>query len=157
MQVAITLDEYEKQIQTGKSKTILGALQVGRALMGIRDGNLWVISGAKSFEKYASAAHGFSKSTIYNLIGVYREYGPQLLSEPSLQSVEPTRLYRLLPFTTPENKEELVNMAAHCPSVESFENNIRTLRGEVGTDECEHNFQPVNFLQCDKCGKRVKA
>jgi hypothetical protein len=158
MEIAHKLDYYEKSIATGKRSGLMGAIQIGMALERIREGGLWVETGAKSFEKYASAAHGFGRSTCYNLISVAVKFGKHILADPSLQSIEPTRLIRLLPHVQEldgqSNVEDLLHSAAQIPGAQAFDDTLRNMSGKVATDECSHSdgFKP--FLErCPSCQK----
>ena len=159
MNISLNLDSCEKQIQNGKLKGTIGALQIGKALLAINEGNLWAGSGAKNFESYVSQAHGFSRSTAYNLMSIYFEFGQQLLADPSLQTIDTTRLIRLLPFTENHDKETLLHSAAQIPDTAGWENNLRNMRGKVGTDECCHpeGFKPVGYEVCPICNQRRKV
>jgi hypothetical protein len=159
VEIAKSLDVYEKQIVAGRRAGLLGAIQIGAALEKIREGNLWATTGAKSFEKYASAAHGFQRSSIYNMIGVSKAFGKYILADPSLQSIEPTRLIRLLPHVQEldgqSNVEDLLHSAAQIPGAQAFDDTLRNMSGKVATDECNHTWEP--FLQrCPTCKKTRK-
>lgn len=157
MMQVVSLDTYEKEIRQGKKAGLLGAIHIGRALCAIQEGNLW-LGLAKNFWKYCEQAHGFGKSTCYNLCAVYKAFGEKILADPSLQSIEPTRLIRLLPFVDDSNPVDLLNQAAHIPDALGFENQIRNMKNLTGTDDPhEHDFQPVNIQQCKICGLRRKG
>ena len=158
----VNLDRYEKEIVAGKRRGLLGAIQIGMALGKIREGNLWANTGAKSFEKYVSAAHGFSRSTSYNLMAVAVKFGRHILADSSLQSIEPTRLIRLLPFVQEldgqSNAEDLLHQAAQIPGAQAFEDQVRNLAGKTATDDPHtHDFQPINIMVCSVCGLRKKG
>ena len=158
MNIALRLADYEKEISEAKRGGVLSFLRIGKALHAINQGDLWQ-GQASSFSSYVESALGFRRSWAYSMISVWQVWGTQLLEAPDLQSVEITRLVKLLPLTTDENKEELLHTAAHIPDVAGFENNLKNLRGKKGTDECtpDHRFQVVSFWQCELCGLRKKT
>lgn len=157
MNQVVSLDQHEKAIQRGKGKGLEGALMIGKALKAIQDGNLYLQVGAKSFDKYVQDHHGFSRSTAYNMIKVFKYFGPPLLADPSLQSVDPTRLVRLLPLITESNKMDLLHMAVTVPDEKGFSNNLRNKKGKTATDDPhEHLWEPIPFEQCKTCGLRRK-
>uniref|UniRef100_A0A6M3LS74 Uncharacterized protein n=1 Tax=viral metagenome TaxID=1070528 RepID=A0A6M3LS74_9ZZZZ len=156
MNIALRLADYEKEISEAKRGGVLSFLRIGKALHAINQGDLWQ-GQASSFSSYVENSLGLKRSWAYSLINVWQVWGQQLLAAPDLQSVEITRLVKLLPLTTDENKEELLHAAAHIPDVRGFENNLKNLRGKKGTDECDHNFQVVSFWQCELCGLRKKT
>ena len=157
MEIAKGLDSYEREILAGKKRGLLGAIQIGLALEKIREGNLWLNTGAKSFNAYASGQHGFSKSTAYNMMSVAATFGKYILEDPDLQGIEVTRLIKLLPHVKDSNEKDLLNQAAHIPDAIGFENQLRNMAGKVGTDECNHDFAPINIQQCKICGLRRKG
>ena len=159
MEVAISLQRCEKQILEGKGDGLRGALRIGKALSIISEGNLWVQVGAKSFDQYVSTHHGFSRSTSYNMMAVSKYFGPELLADPSLMTIDPTRLIRLLPLVTESNKLDLLHDAAQIPDAKGFENQLRNKRGKVGTDECDHpdGFKPVEYEVCPHCNLKRKV
>jgi len=155
MEIALSLDKLEKQISAGKRSGLLGGIQIGAALDKIREGNLWVTTGAKSFEKYASSAHGFGRSTIYNLMNIAVKFGRHILADPSLQSIEPTRLIRLLPFVDESNQLDLLHSASQIPGAQAFDDTLRNLGGKTGSDDPhEHDYQPIPYEQCTICKHR---
>jgi hypothetical protein len=150
-----TLEECEKQISVGKKHGIVGAVQIGQALTQINKDNLWVVSGAQTFEKYVEGEHGFSRATAYNLMGVASQFGQRIL-EGDVCDV--TRLIKLLPLTTDANREELFEMACHVPSSSAFEANVRNLKGKIAPDDPhEHEWEPIPYQQCKICGQRRRV
>jgi hypothetical protein len=79
---------------------------------------------------------------------IWESFGP--IIDGLVIDVDVTRCFKLLPYTTKENAEELVLMAAHT-SWSGFEDNIRNLKGLKGHDECPHE-EWVNICRCKKCG-----
>jgi len=158
MQLIQSLDVLEKKIISGKAKGLEGALQIGIALEKIKENNMYLAAGSKTFEQYVENTHGFSRSSAYNFINVARYFGPLLLADPSLQTVDPSRLVKLLPLITEVNKEELLHSAAQMPDARGFDNLIRSLQKKVCTDDPhEHDFVPINIEQCSVCGLRRKV
>jgi hypothetical protein len=158
MELAKTLDVWEREIQLAKSKSVVSLLTIGRALSAISEGSLWMPTGCKSFDQYCEQAHGFKRSWAYNLIGVWGKFGPLMIADASLMGTDITRLSRLLPLATEENREELLHSAAQIPDSQGFDNLIRNLQGKIGTDECQsHDFQPIDYEQCKICGQRRKV
>ena len=157
MEPTIGIEKHEKDINDGKKAGLIGALKIGRALKAINEGNLW-LPFAPTFESYCSQAHGFQKSSAYNLMALWSTWGDYLVSHPELQVLEPTRLVKLLPHATEENKEELLHMAAEIPDYKGFENNLRNLQGKTGTDDPhEHDWVSIQMERCEICGLRRKV
>jgi len=147
-----TLEECEKQISVGKKHGIVGAVQIGQALAQINKDNLWVVSGAQSFEKYVEGEHGFSRSTAYNMMSLSAQWGDRILAG---DVCDVTRLIKLLPLVTPETKDELFEMAVHTSDARGFDNNLRELRGKIATDAPhDHIWEPIPYQQCSVCGQR---
>lgn len=155
----VSLQSLEEEISKGKKHGLIGALQIGRSLDKIQDGNLWMPTGCKSFWKYAEQVHGFGRSTTYNLCAVYRTFGEKILQNQELQSIEPTRLIRLLPYTTESNCVGLLHQAAMIPDVAGFDANLRNLQKKIAPDQCNHpeGFVPVGYEVCKICGQRRKC
>jgi len=152
MDVTIGIEQHEKEIAEGKKAGLIGALKIGRALQAINYNNLW-LPLADTFEKYCAAAHGFQKSSAYNFIALWDTWGEGVAK----LSVDPTRLVRLLPYVTEENKEELLEMAVHVPDAKGFDNNLRNLAGKTGTDDPhDHQWVSIQMEQCSVCGQRRK-
>jgi hypothetical protein len=156
MQLAQRLDVLEKQILSGKRAGLLGGIQIGGALNQINEGNLWLETDAKSFVKYVQDTHGFGRSSAYNLMGIAKTFGKHILADPSLQSIEPTRLVRLLPFVDESNQLDLLHEAATVPSAQAFDDNLRNRKGKVATDECGHPVWEPWLEICPKCRKTRK-
>lgn len=158
MEIARKLDDYEKEIALASRRITMGAIQIGMALDGIRSGNHWVVTGAKSFEKYAAGTFGYSKSTIYNFLDVTGKFRQSLVDNPDLQGVSVTRLIRVSPYTTLQNAEDHLHAAATIPDARGFDNYIRNLAGKVATDdEHEHKWEPVKIEVCTICKLRRKC
>lgn len=156
MEIAKGLDTYEKQIVAGRRAGLLGAIQIGAALDKIRDGNLWVTTGAKSFEKYVQSTFGFSRSSAYNMMSIAIKFGQYILADQSLQSIEPTRLIRLLPFVDESNQLDLLHQASQIPDAQGFDNQLRNMKGKVATDDPhEHDWLPW-LERCEVCHKTRK-
>jgi len=156
MEIAKNLDTLEKEITAGKRRGLLGAIQIGMALEAIRAGNLWLNTGAKTFDKYVSGAHGFSRSTSYNLMAVATKFGRHILEDPSLQGVDVTRLIRLLPHVEASNSLDLLHQAAMIPDAQGFNDQLRNMDGKVATDDPhEHSFLPW-LERCEVCHKTRK-
>lgn len=155
--VVVTLEKYEAEISEGKKRGLLGALQIGRALKRIQEGNLFLSDECDNFAVYCEKTHGLKRSTAYNMIAVYSTWGQAILANPEFQSVDPTRLIRLLPLIDTNDPTELLHDAVFVPDKAGFENNLRNRRNLVGTDQCnEHDFRPIPWTQCSKCGLRRK-
>ena len=156
--IVLKLSDLEAEIAQGKKRGLLGALQIGRALAKIHEGNLFLSDGCDNFTQYAERVHGFKRSTAYNMISVYQTWGQAILANPEFQSVDPTRLIRLLPLTTEENKEELLRDAVFVPDKAGFENQLRNRAGKVATDDPHtHSWQPIPWEQCSICKQRRKV
>lgn len=159
MELSETLEQLETQVNEGKKRGLIGALQIGRALSKIQAGNLFLIDGCKDFPGYCEKVHGFKRSTGYNMIAIYQTWGQAILANPEFQNVDPSRLVRLLPLIEKEDKDELLRDAVFIPDSQSFNNQIRNKRGFVATDECDHpdGFQPIPWTQCPRCKQRRKV
>ena len=155
----VSLEKYEAEISEGKKRGLLGALQIGRALSRIQEGNLFLSDGCDNFAVYCEKTHGIKRSTAYNMISVYTTWGQAILANPEFQSVDPTRLIRLLPLIEKEDKDELLRDAVFIPDAAGFNNNLRNRAGKVGTDECSHpdGFEPIGYEVCPRCRLRRKV
>jgi hypothetical protein len=155
------LRELEKSISSGKKDSVLGFLRIGQALSKIKELDLWRFSEAESFSSYMEKVQGIKRSWGYALLGVAETFGPMLdlTSGGSSLSVNPdtpdiTRLVRLLPHITEENKEELYHLATNTPA-KAFEDSMRNLKGKVATDDPhECIWEPIPYLQCSVCGQK---
>lgn len=155
MQLARTLDSCEKLIHEGNGNELRGALQKGKGLNIISENNLWIQTGSKSFEKYVENHLGFGKSTAYGYMAIYRYCHDVLMNDPLLASTSPTRILKLLPYINENNKLDLLHMAAATPDARSFDNNLRNIRGQKGTDECDHSeWEPIPYERCKCCGQK---
>ena len=153
----VSLDRWEKQIQIAKGDGIRSALLIGQALQAISEGSLWRQTPAKNFGDYVEKTHGFKRSWAFAVIGVWKEWGDILSGLPSL-SPDVTRLVRLLPYTTEENRLELLHIAAEIPDVRAFDNVIRELQGKTTTDACvEHVWELIHYKRCTVCGLKVRS
>ncbi len=102
---------------------MLGALQIGRALAKISEGNLFFAAECPTMAAYWEKVHGFKRSTAYNLIGVWQTWGQKILDTPEFQNVDPSRLVLLLPLIDKEDKDKLLRDAVFIPDKAGFENN----------------------------------
>jgi hypothetical protein len=157
MEKALTLHDYEMEIQKAKQGGAISFLRIGRALAGIQESGVWR-SVAPTFECYAEQCQGFKRSWAYSLIAVFHNFDAQLTADAGLQTVDVTRLVKLLPVVTPENTEELLHAAANIPDIKGFENQIRNLTGKVASDQCSHpqGFTPVGYEVCPICNLKRK-
>jgi hypothetical protein len=155
------LRECEKSITNGKKNAVLGFYEVGKGLIPINECDLWRFSDAKNFPDYCEKVQGIKRSWAYNLMDVAKTYGPMLdlTSGGTFNSVNPdtpdiTRLVRLLPHITEENKEELYHMSVNTPA-KAFEDSLRNLKGKTATDDPhECIWEPIPYLQCSVCGQK---
>jgi len=155
--IVLKLEDLEAEIAQGKKRGLLGALQIGRALSRIQSGNLFLSDGCDNFAQYVERAHGFKRSTAYSMIAVYQTWGQAILANPEFQSVDPSRLIRLLPFVDKDDPQELLRDAVFVPDKAGFEANVRNRRGSIAPDQClDHDFIPIPWTQCSKCGLRKK-
>ena len=156
--IVLKLEDLEAEIAQGKKRGLLGALQIGRALSRIQSGNLFLSDGCDTFAAYCEKTHGFKRSTAYSMIAVYATWGQAILANPEFQSVDPTRLIRLLPLIEKEGKDELLRDAVFIPDAAGFNNQIRNRAGKVATDDPhDHVWQPIPWEQCTVCKQRRKA
>jgi len=158
------LRALENSIAHGKKNSVLGFLEIGKALFEISNCDLWRFSEAESFSAYVEKVQGMKRAWAYSLMAVYKTFGSMLDTNSGVSSlsVHPdapdiTRLVRLLPHITEENKEELFHLATNTPA-KAFEDSLRNLKGKVATDECdEHDFRPVPWEQCSICGQKRRV
>ncbi len=154
----VSLEQLENEIAAGRKRGLLGALQIGRALSRISDGNLYLAAECPSMAAYCEKVHGFKRSTAYNLIGVWQTWGQKILDTPEFQNVDPSRLVLLLPLIEKEDKDKLLHDAVFIPSKSAFEDQVRDIKGLQTTDTCEeHDWQPIGIEQCSKCKLRRKV
>lgn len=157
MEIAKGLEHWEKLWNKGELHAMAAALNIGEAAKNIKDGNLW-ITKAESFNQYLKRERGYEKSQVDNFIKMWEKAGEYLRSHPELMGTKPTRIIRLIPHLTDENREELIHAAAHIPDANAFNDMLRNLKGQVATDDPhEHDFAPVNIQQCKICGLRRKV
>jgi len=157
MELALTLEKWEKDIQEGRNMGLIGFLKIGRAISAIHDGNLYLTAGCRNIEEYGEKVHGLRKSSIYNAMSIWETWGTYILAHPELQGVDPTRLVRLLPLIDGKDHHELLHMAATVPDAKAFENNIKNLNGKPGTDECKHAYRPIQMEKCAHCNHLRKV
>ena len=154
--IVLKLEDLEKEISDGKRRGLLGALQIGRALSRIQSSNLFLSDGCDNFAQYVERAHGFKRSTAYNMIAVYTTWGQAILANPEFQSVDPSRLIRLLPFIDKDDPADLLRDAVFVPGKQAFEDNLRNRAGKVASDdEHKHLWEPW-LKRCSICHKTVK-
>ncbi len=157
--ILLKLEDLEKEISDGRRRGLLGALQIGRALCRIQEGNLYLNNndGWCRFEAYVEGEHGIKRSMAYNLMAVYRAWGRQILENTEFQNVDPTRLIRLLPLIEKNDTAELLRDAVFIPDKAGFDANLRNRQGRTAPDQCsDHDFIPIPWTQCSKCGLRKK-
>jgi hypothetical protein len=144
--------ELERNIANAVGAMGAEVFRMGLALKEIKEDKLWRITHQK-FEDYSRETFGYGKSWAYDLIRIYDTFYPVALSHKV--PVDVTRMHKLLPLVNDENAEELYLMAAET-NWTGFENNIKNLKGNGGTDECEnHDF--VIISRCRKCGFTEKS
>ena len=151
------LDQIVKEIQGCMVTSVISFLRMGELLKLIRDSNYWQIDGnAVTFAEFCEREVRLRKSQVYNAIAVFEKYGPVIGQDKSLAQMDHSRLVRLLPFTTPENTEELLHTAATVDA-KGFEAHIANLRGKVAHDECEHLGEWEAWNRCPDCGKFLRV
>jgi hypothetical protein len=156
MQVALKLNDWEKVYHKGNMYELGGCLLQGKALVNINVGNCWLEVGCKSFEHYCREVLGIGKSTAHNKMQMFETLNDYYEKHPELKDTAPTRIVRLLPHLTEENRDELLAMAHDVPSAKDFENNISNLNGKPGTDECTDHVWVI-IKRCKICGLKVRA
>jgi hypothetical protein len=86
-------------------------------------------------------------------MGISIQFGDRILPG---EVCDVTRLIKLLPLTTEENRDELFEMACHIPDAKGFDANIRNLRGKLAPDDPHtHEFEPIPYAVCVHCKQRV--
>lgn len=152
------LFRHKQCILSGMTEAKRGFLEAGKHLMIIKQKRLYLADGnhAISFVYWVENELGYSKSLAYQLIDVYDKWG-DLLERPEFAQIDYTRACLLLPLvtdkTTLSEKEDLLHMAAHQSS-RGLKDNIKNLKGEIGTDECTHpEADQESWNKCKACGK----
>lgn len=142
--------EINKCIVEGAKRFLL----IGKLLKEVRDGNLWMHSGAVTFREWAEREIHFKKSQSYAAIDCYEKFSHILAKNPQLEGVEQSRLCKLLPFANgDERTEELLHMAKEADA-QGFENNLKELRGNRATDNCDHPLEEQeDWQKCKLCSK----
>uniref|UniRef100_A0A6H1Z5T7 Uncharacterized protein n=1 Tax=viral metagenome TaxID=1070528 RepID=A0A6H1Z5T7_9ZZZZ len=144
--------QLEKVVESGFRAGLMGLLTAAEALREIRDGNIFLPEGYKTFREYVEKRWGIKKSKAYMDIDIDGKVGDDIRNNAEFHYILPTRLYQALPLITDSNKLEILHDAAHIPDREGWENQLRNRKGVIATDECEHAFEP--FLEkCFGCGK----
>ena len=149
---------HKQGVITGMTDAKRGFLEAGKHLMIIKQKRLYQAEGnhVVSFTYWVENELGCGKSLAYQLIEVYDKWG-DLLGRPEFASVNYSSAVLLLPLvsdkTTLAEKEELLHMAANQTS-RGMKDNIKNLKGELGTDECSHPpEEQESWNKCKKCQK----
>lgn len=151
---ATKLDEIVREINTCIMQGAQRFLKMGALLKAVRDGNLWMHSGASTFREWAEREVKLKKSAAYAAIDSFEKYQHVIDADPTLATVEQSRLTKLLPFANgDERTNDLLHMAKEADA-RGFEENLKELRGGMPTDVCEHPLdQQENFQKCKVCNR----
>jgi len=147
------------EIQKAKSETVRNFLIIGRNLDLIQKEKIWQYYGEhlKRFDDFLKEI-GIGRSTAYNCIAIWREFGGLLMSKRL--DIEYFRLVKLLPVVKNKSEEEKESwlLKAENLTVEGFNDEIREAKGFLATDNCPHpEEERIYFYRCRKCGKWVKT
>lgn len=152
------LFRHKQGVLAGMTDAKRGFLEAGRHLMIIKQGRLYQAEGNHtiSFAYWVENELGYSKSLAYQLIDVYDKWG-DLLGRPEFVTIDYTKACLLLPLITKNTslaeKEDLLHMAVQQSS-RGLKDNIKNLKGELATDECDHpDESQESWNKCKACGK----
>lgn len=152
------LDEIVKEIQVCKAGALRDFLRIGQLLSQVRDGNLWEITGVKTFVEWSDREVGLRRSQAYACIGVFETWASTINANPELLSIEHSRLIKLLPIT---NNQEQAEENAHNAMVLSgsdFEEFVRSKKGQRLQTECMHEGTMEGpFWKCPACEKFLRG
>lgn len=156
MLIGDELFSHKQGVIAGMADAKRGFLEAGRHLMIIKQKRLYQAEGNHiiSFAHWVENELGYGKSLAYQLIEVYSKWG-DLLNRPEFARVDYTNAVLLLPLvsdkTTLSERENLLHMAANQTS-RGLKDNIKNLKGEIGTDECSHPEESQEAWQkCKVC------
>lgn len=114
--------------------------EAGEIFKEVRDNKLYKVEGHDTFESYVADV-GYERSTAYKMILVFEKFG-NVDSNPQIEEIGWTKLARVAPRVTEDNREKMLEIAQLSLSDINVE-----LKGE-----CEHVWETVEV--CKMCGKR---
>lgn len=130
-------------------------LALGEALCTMRDGRYYRHLGIhiETLDDFFVEIR-LGRSTAYNLMEIYEKFGRHIGEGAE---IEYTRLVRALPVSKKLDDTQvtlLIENARLLPST-AFYDNLRNLKGQVATDECDH-LEREALEKCLCCGKMMK-
>jgi len=155
LQTGDRLYKHKQGVIDGLNTAKRGFLEAGRHLMIIQTGKLYQNEIKVSFAQWVEGELGISRSTAYQLIAVYEQFG-DLLSAPEFENLDYSKAVLLLPYipdkATVQQKEDLLHMA-QGQTVRGLKDNLANMAGKTATDECLHEGDNEIWNRCKKCGK----
>lgn len=149
------LQELTAEIKKRLGSSVRDRLIVGKLLEPISADSLWKDGEYKSFEHYCYDNFGLGKSSAFNYISVYKQFGEYILSN-GIEPVSHKRLLRLLPYANAENAEELAQESALL-SEPDFENQMKSRQNKEVSDDHEHIMEfSHEVYQCKRCDFKQK-
>lgn len=145
---------------TGKILQLVGQitqnyLALGAALCTMRDGRYYRHLGehVETFDDFLIEIR-LGRSTAYNLMAIWERFGAYIAND---SHIEYTRLLKALPVIAGGNSEAIPKLLIDAELLPSraYYDNLRNLRGQVATDECEHTDWE-EWKKCRCCGKMMK-
>ena len=143
-----------KVLDTAIGQISLMYREVGRLLEYIHKEKLYkdYSSDVKTWSQFIRSVNlGFGVSQADHLRRISRTFEPYLDG----RNVKFTRLLDILPVATKENIPDLLDAAEQLPA-SGWNDAVRELKGQVTTDECEHDECSL-FKKCKKCGMWLKS
>jgi hypothetical protein len=138
-EISIARNYTNRLIELKRSATT-NFLEAGGIFKEVRDSKLYKVEGHDTFESYVADV-GYERSTAYKMILVYEKFG-NVDSNPQIEEIGWTKLAKVAPRVTEENREKMLEIAQLSLSDINVE-----FRGE-----CEHVWETVEV--CKICGKR---
>lgn len=107
--------ENETAIKTCKQNIAANSIELGRRLSLAQTESHWQSLGYDSFDQWLADPRGvdIGKSTAYRLMAVHKKFVGELgMTDGELVGYDTTKLEMLVPYVSPENKEDMVGMLA---------------------------------------------
>lgn len=150
-------EEYDKQVDYCKQRTVETFLLLGSILGMIKERELFTQSGnhIKSFADYLKEKD-LAKSTALHAINAWRIFEKQkdFIIENNIREGQLIDAIPLLREAKEEDKNALLEKASVLHGQE-WKDEIAEMKGETPTDMCNHE-RVANIVRCIKCHKTLK-
>lgn len=148
-QVFIYLEQLRETLRTAA----LGFVDGGRILGEIQAQKLYPKD--EGFYAFITDNVGLGRSTINDRVNAWKRFGTLILGNKEFQSIEPTKLRRLLPYvkdTTPEEERLDLLYAASTLSVKDLQAWLHERAGNTRlADTCTHSGWLEKIVRCSRC------